>query len=58
MLISSAGRAGHGVPVERVIDLVEDLRRIGTVVRLQQGPQPFLAEEDVRGSMASVSPSV
>ena len=40
---------GHGVPLQRVIDFVEDLQRIGSVVTLQQGPEPVLAEEDVRG---------
>ena len=35
------------VTVQRLVDLVEDLGGIGTVVRLEHGLEPFFAEEGV-----------
>src|SRR5208337_4060091 len=34
------GAPGHRVPVERVVDLVENFQGIGTVVALKQSPEP------------------
>ena len=49
MLMSSAGRPGEVCFFECLVDLLEDLRRIGAVVRLEHGSEPLLSEKYIRG---------